>query len=82
MFTDIARFGEEKLDLLRRSREFSNGASTHGQLGEIFTAIPAQAPFRQRRDQRPGVADLDALAQLTAAAVPLPRNDTEPTRHR
>ena len=41
-FTDIARFGEKKLDLLRRFRPFLCGTPTHDRLGEIFAALDAQ----------------------------------------
>ena len=41
-FTDIARFGEAKLDLLRRFRPFLNGTPTHDRLGEIFAALDAE----------------------------------------
>lgn len=45
-FTDIARFGEKKLDLLRRFRPFRNGTPSHDHLGDIFAALDAQA-FRR-----------------------------------
>jgi predicted transposase YbfD/YdcC len=41
-FTDIARFGENKLDLLRRFRPFRNKTPTHDRLGEIFAALDAE----------------------------------------
>ena len=41
-FTDIARFGEAKLDLLRRFRPFLSGTPTHDRLGEIFAALDAE----------------------------------------
>ena len=41
-FTDIARFGENKLDLLRRFRLFLNKTPTHDRLGEIFAALDAE----------------------------------------
>src|SRR5436190_6316345 len=41
-FTDIARFGENKLDLLRRFRPFLNKTPTHDRLGEIFAALDAE----------------------------------------
>jgi len=34
--TDIARFGEKKLALLRRFRPFREGAPTHDHLGDIL----------------------------------------------
>jgi predicted transposase YbfD/YdcC len=42
-FTDIARFGEKKLDLLRRFRPFANGTPAHDHLGDIFATLDAQA---------------------------------------
>lgn len=41
-FTDIARFGEKKLDLLRRFRPFAHKTPTHDRLGEIFAALDAE----------------------------------------
>lgn len=41
-FTDIARFGENKLDLLRRFRPFLHKTPTHDRLGEIFAALDAE----------------------------------------
>lgn len=41
-FTDIARFGERKLDLLRRFLPFSHGTPPHDRLGEIFAALDAE----------------------------------------
>ena len=35
-FTDIARFGTQKLDLLRRFRPFRDGTPAHDHLGDIF----------------------------------------------
>ena len=42
-FCDIARFGEKKLDLLRRFRPFANGTPSHDHLGDIFAALDARA---------------------------------------
>jgi predicted transposase YbfD/YdcC len=41
-FTDIARFGEKKLDLLRRFLPFQNKTPPHDRLGEIFAALDAE----------------------------------------
>ncbi len=41
-FTDIARFGDNKLDLLRRFRPFLSGTPPHDRLGEIFAALDAE----------------------------------------
>jgi hypothetical protein len=45
-FTDIARYGEKKLALLRRFRPFVEGTPSHDHLGDIFAALDAQA-FRR-----------------------------------
>ena len=42
-FTDIARFGEKKLDLLRRFRPYANGTPAHDHLGDIFATLDASA---------------------------------------
>ncbi len=41
-FTDIARFGEKKLALLRRFRPFKDGTPPHDRIGEIFAALDAE----------------------------------------
>ena len=45
-FTDIARFGEKKLSLLRRFRPFAWGTPSHDHLGDIFATLDAAA-FRR-----------------------------------
>ena len=42
-FTDIARFGEKKLELLRRFRPFEHGTPAHDHRGDIFATLDAQA---------------------------------------
>ena len=42
-FTDIARFGVKKLDLLRRLRPFADGTPPHDTLGDIFASLDAGA---------------------------------------
>jgi predicted transposase YbfD/YdcC len=42
-FTDIARFGEKKLELLRRFLPFANGTPSHDHLGDIFATLDARA---------------------------------------
>lgn len=39
--TDIARFGEKKLGLLRRFRPFREGTPTHDHLGDILATLDA-----------------------------------------
>ena len=41
-FVDIARFGEKKLDLLRRFRPFRDGTPSHDHLGDIFATLDAE----------------------------------------
>jgi len=41
-FTDIARFGEKKLDFLRRFRPFCDGTPPHDTLGDIFASLDAE----------------------------------------
>ena len=41
-FTDIARFGQKKLDLLRRFRPFLDGTPPHDTLGDIFASLNAE----------------------------------------
>jgi predicted transposase YbfD/YdcC len=41
-FTDIARFGEKKLGLLRRFRPFADGTPSHDHLGDIFATLDAR----------------------------------------
>ena len=38
-FTDIARFGTKKLELLRRFRPFREGTPAHDHLGDIFASF-------------------------------------------
>jgi hypothetical protein len=42
-FVDIARFGEKKIDLLRRFRPFRDGTPSHDHLGDIFATLDAGA---------------------------------------
>lgn len=41
-FTDIARFGESKLALLRRFRPFKDGTPPHDRIGDIFATLDAE----------------------------------------
>lgn len=62
-FTDIARFGEKKLDLLRRFRPFTDGTPSHDHLGDIFATLDAEA-FR-----RCFVAWVSALIETPAEII-------------
>ena len=41
-WVEIARFGDKKLDLLRRFRPFEDGTPSHDQLGDIFAVLDAE----------------------------------------
>ena len=41
--TDIARFGEKKLEVLRRFRPFAKGTPAHDHLGDILATLDAEA---------------------------------------
>src|SRR5487761_632314 len=41
-FVDIARFGDKKLELLRRFRPFRDGTPSHDHLGDIFATLDAE----------------------------------------
>ena len=45
-WVEVEEFGQSKLAFLRRFRTFEKGTPTHGQLGEIFAALDAEA-FQQ-----------------------------------
>lgn len=62
-FTDIARFGERKLDLLRRFRPFAKDTPSHDHLGDIFATLDAQA------FQRCFVAWVAALTNTSAEVI-------------
>jgi predicted transposase YbfD/YdcC len=62
-FTDIARFGEKKLDLLRRFRPYRGGTPAHDHLGDIFATLDAQA------FQRCFVAWVAALTETPAEVI-------------
>ena len=62
-FTDIARFGEKKLALLRRFRPFKDGTPPHDRIGDIFAALDA-AQF-----QRCFVAWVAAVTGMPAEVI-------------
>ncbi|WP_442880187.1 ISAs1 family transposase [Aurantimonas sp. A2-1-M11] len=62
-FTDIARFGERKQDLLRRFRPFANGTPSHDHLGDIFATLDTHA------FQRCFVAWVSALTRAPAQVI-------------
>lgn len=62
-FVDIARFGQKKLDLLRRFRPFRDGTPSHDHLGDIFAALDAE------KFQRCFVAWVAALTGTSADLI-------------
>jgi predicted transposase YbfD/YdcC len=62
-FVDIARFGEKKLDLLRRFRPFRDGTPSHDHLGDIFATLDAE------QFQRCFVAWVAALTGAPAGVI-------------
>ncbi len=75
-FTDIARFGHKKLDLLRRFRPFANGTPSHDHLGDIFASLDAAA-FR-----RCFVAWVAALTQTPAELIAIDGKTSRRSRSR
>jgi predicted transposase YbfD/YdcC len=61
--TDIARFGEKKLDLLRRFRPFRDGTPAHDHLGDILATLDAE------QFQRGFVAWVAALTGVPAEVI-------------
>src|SRR5262245_55514016 len=62
-FCDIARFGERKIELLRRFRPYVNGTPSHDHLGDIFATLDARA------FQRCFVAWVAALTNTPAEVI-------------
>jgi len=62
-FTDIARFGDTKLALLRRFRPYRNGTPPHDTLGDIFATLDAE------QFQRRFVAWVAAVSGIPAGVI-------------
>jgi hypothetical protein len=62
-FVDIARFGEKKIDLLRRFLPFRDGTPSHDHLGDIFATLDAD------QFQRRFVAWVAALTGVSADVI-------------
>ena len=62
-FTDIARFGEKKLSLLRRFRPFRDGTPPHDRIGDIFATLDAE------RFQRCFVAWIASVTGIPAGVI-------------
>jgi hypothetical protein len=71
-FTDIARFGEQKIELLRRFRPYLNGTPSHDYLGDIFATLDARA------FQACFVARIAALTNTPAEVIAI---DGKTSRH-
>ena len=59
-WVEIAKFGDKKLDVLRRFRAFKDGTPSHDQLGDIFAVLDAE------QFQRCFIAWVGALTGLSA----------------
>lgn len=75
-FVDIARFGAQKLALLRRFRPFCDGTPSHDHLGDIFAALDA-AQF-----QRCFVAWVAALTGAPAGVIAIDGKTARRTGHK
>lgn len=62
-WVEIAKFGERKLDLLRRFRPFEDGTPSHDQLGDIFAILDAE------QFQRCFIAWVSGLTGLSADII-------------
>jgi predicted transposase YbfD/YdcC len=62
-FVDIARFGDKKLDLLRRFRPYCDGTPSHDHLGDIFATLDAE------QFQRCFVAWVAAITGMPSSVV-------------
>jgi hypothetical protein len=81
-FTDMARFGEKKLALLRRFRPFAKGTPAHDHLGDIFATLDAEA-FRRCFVTRVSAliktpADVIAIDRKTSRRSGSRKNSKEP----
>ncbi len=62
-FVEIARFGEKKIELLRRFLAFKDGTPSHDQLGDIFATLDATI------FQRCFVAWVASIARVSADVI-------------
>ncbi len=62
-FVDIARFGDTKLEFLRRFRPFRDGTPSHDHLGDIFATLDAE------QFQRCFVSWVAALTETPAGVI-------------
>jgi hypothetical protein len=67
-FVDVARFGQKKLDLLRRFRPFRDGTPSYDHLGDIFATLDAE------KFQRCFVAWVAALTGTSADVTAIDGN--------
>jgi hypothetical protein len=79
-FVDIARFGEKKLDLLRRFRPFCHGTSSHDHLGDILATFNAEEFQRcfvaWVAGQTGALAQVDGAGWHVASELVIPANIT------
>jgi predicted transposase YbfD/YdcC len=75
-FVDIARFGERKLDLLRRFLPFRDGTPSHDQLGDIFATLDAE------KFQRCFVAWVVALTGLPEGVIAIDGKTLRRSHHK
>src|SRR4249919_947873 len=79
-FVDIARFGEKKIELLRRFRPFRHGTPAHDHLGDILAVLDAEQ-FPALLRGLGGGADRDAPGgrrHRRQDAAPLRRKEGRP----
>src|ERR1700677_1913801 len=75
-FVEIARFGEKKLDLLRRFRPFLDGTPSHDHLGDILAALDAE------QFQRCFVAWVASLTGVPVGVVAIDGNTVRRSGHK
>lgn len=74
--TEIARFGEKKLALLRRFRPFADGTPPHDRIGDIFAALDAE------QFQRCFAAWVAAMTGLPAGVIAIDGKSSRRSGHK
>ena len=74
-FTDIARFGEKTLPLLRRFRPFKDGTPPHDRVGGDLrgSAVPAEAPDPMSRPRQRLVLGQVKVAEKSNEIIAIPK---------
>ncbi|MBV8522252.1 MAG: ISAs1 family transposase [Acetobacteraceae bacterium] len=75
-FVEIARFGEKKLDFLRRFKPFRDGTPAHDHLGDILAALDAEA------FQRCFVAWVAALTGVPSGVIAIDGKTVRRSHHK